>query len=345
MIAPLPATKPPAQKNPPLISVVLAVYQGEETVFQSILSVLHQTYSHLELIAVDDGSTDGTLERLKSIQDKRLIILTQSNQGTAAARNLGISQARGEYIGFIDADDAWFPEKLAVELATIQRSGNPHGIVYSWYYGADEDNRLVNFSPPYRDRGDIFQTVLLRESVLLPSTTLFHRQVFETLGGFPADQYHEDRVFSLLACRHFPAYPTERRLVVYRQSQSGKCRSILSRFDLAVEKELSVVESLKKELSPQESEQLAAIQIRNLFYRFLMYNRMDFARQLYHRVDPKLLSRGKKGVLARLSIRSGVNWLFYCRILVQCFTKYLLLPWWRIKAASLYRNLNRVEVL
>lgn len=318
----------------PLVSVVMPVYQGEKFILNAVRSVLHQTYAHLELIVVDDGSTDQTLQQLAQITDPRLKILQQVNQGTAAARNLAIAQAQGEYIAFLDADDLWFPSKLAAELNTLAQCPDPVCIIYSWYYAVDQKNRLVNFSPPYRQAGMIFETVLQHESVLLPSTTLLHKDILNALGGFAVNCYHEDRLFFIHACKRFPAYPTGQRLVVYQQTTDGKCRRILSHYEEALHAELSIVEGLKTALPLEEIKMLEAIQRRNLFYRLLMYNFMASARFLYPAVNPRLIT-GKKGMLARMSMTAGVNFLYYCRILIQSITKYGFFPWWHWKTRPL----------
>lgn len=88
-----------------MVSVVVAVYNGEKTIKNCIKSVLCTDFSDIEVIAVNDGSTDGTLEILESFSDTRLRIITISNSGQGIARNIGIGAAKGDYIGFLDADD------------------------------------------------------------------------------------------------------------------------------------------------------------------------------------------------------------------------------------------------
>ncbi len=324
-----------AQTRYPLISVILPVYQGEATVMKAVRSVLRQSYPHLELIIVDDGSTDDTLSLLGRITDKRVQLYTQENQGAATARNTALQYAKGTYIAFIDSDDVWFPDKLKHEIAVVRKVNVPVCLVYSWYYAVDEANRLINLSPPHRMRGNIFNDVMRKESVLLPSTTLFHRQVFEKLGGFPTHRFHEDRTFSIMASKYFPAYPTQKRLVIYRQSLSGKCRRVLKDYQQAVDAEYSIINALRDLLSVNELRELVDLETRNLFYRFLMYNFVDSARRIYRQVNPHTLGSGKKAVLAQASISSGVNMLYYARLTVQFSIRYLLSPWWRVKSRSL----------
>ena len=104
----------------PLVSVILAVRNREGSVARAIASVLAQTYSPLELIVVDDGSTDGTrgvVERFGA----RVALLAQPHAGVYTARNAGLRHARGELVAFIDSDDAWFPDKLAAQVPLMRR--------------------------------------------------------------------------------------------------------------------------------------------------------------------------------------------------------------------------------
>jgi len=99
-----------------MISVVIAVYNGEAYVADAIRSVLAQAGVELELIVVDDGSTDATPGITRGFSDPRLTVLRQENRGVAAARNAGIARARGEFIAFLDADDVWLPTKLQRQM-------------------------------------------------------------------------------------------------------------------------------------------------------------------------------------------------------------------------------------
>lgn len=102
-----------------MISVIIPTYNREKTITDSIRSVLTQTYSNIELIVVDDGSTDATESVVKSIHDERLFYYKQKNQGACVARNFGISLAHGEYIAFQDSDDLWMPNKLKRQYSYI----------------------------------------------------------------------------------------------------------------------------------------------------------------------------------------------------------------------------------
>lgn len=103
----------------PEISVIIPTYNREQTLKRAIKSILNQTFRSFELIVVDDGSTDGTKALIDSFSDTRIVYRYQHNKGACAARNLGISIARGKYVSFQDSDDEWLPRKLELQLRTL----------------------------------------------------------------------------------------------------------------------------------------------------------------------------------------------------------------------------------
>src|SRR5512143_3730544 len=103
----------------PLVSVVMPVYNGARYLRQALESALAQTYRPLEIVVVDDGSTDETPAILAEF-GTRIRALRQPNSGSAAARNAALDAARGELIAFLDADDLWLPQKLAVQVEYLR---------------------------------------------------------------------------------------------------------------------------------------------------------------------------------------------------------------------------------
>lgn len=104
-----------------LVSVVIPTYNRADRLEKAVRSVLEQTYSNLEVIVVDDGSTDHTRQVIEEIQDLRLHYVWQKNSGACVARNYGVTQARGSYIAFHDSDDIWYPDKLEKQMKQLQK--------------------------------------------------------------------------------------------------------------------------------------------------------------------------------------------------------------------------------
>ena len=101
----------------PTVSVVMPAYNVEKTIGRAIDSVIHQTYTNLELIIVNDGSTDATLDVIQKYSDSRIIVISQANGGLSCARNVGMRKAKGDYLVFIDSDD-WYEETYIEELVS-----------------------------------------------------------------------------------------------------------------------------------------------------------------------------------------------------------------------------------
>ncbi|MGE4286790.1 MAG: glycosyltransferase family 2 protein, partial [Phycisphaerae bacterium] len=116
----------------PRISVVIALYNKEQTISRAISSVLNQSFTDFELVIVNDGSTDGSAETARSFDDSRIRILDIPNSGAGAARNAGLSDAKGKYVAFLDADDFWLPQYLTNAINEIEQTGV--GVVGTNFY-------------------------------------------------------------------------------------------------------------------------------------------------------------------------------------------------------------------
>ena len=119
--------------NEPLVSVVMPAFNSAHWIADAIRSIQSQTYTNWELLVVNDGSTDNTVEKIESLSgDERIRIFSQNNSGPAVARNLGIEEAKGEFLAFLDADDMWFKDKLTLQLKHLL-SHPGLGLVHSGY--------------------------------------------------------------------------------------------------------------------------------------------------------------------------------------------------------------------
>ena len=105
----------------PLISVIIPAYNAQDFIQKALDSVLAQSYSHYEVLIVNDGSTDNTEALVKTYHDPRVKLISQSNGGLSNARNTGIKNAKGNYLAFLDADDYWIAEKLEKQIEILRR--------------------------------------------------------------------------------------------------------------------------------------------------------------------------------------------------------------------------------
>lgn len=169
-----------------LVSVVIPVYNRERFVEETLDSVFRQTWPHLEVIAVDDGSTDGSRAILESFGN-RLRILEhpgRTNRGQSAALNLGLHAARGDYVALLDSDDFWLPEKLALQVDFLDR--NPDiGLVYCNGWAVDESGRPLYriYEPGHREFSRP-ERVLKDCYFLLPNNALVRMDVMRRAGLF-----------------------------------------------------------------------------------------------------------------------------------------------------------------
>lgn len=169
-----------------LISVVIPTYNRAHCIERAIRSVLDQTYSELELLIIDDGSTDDTEKVVKAIQDDRLqYICLKKNSGACMARNVGVQYAKGDIIAFQDSDDCWYADKLEKQMGYWAEHPECN-MIYSAYMlkrGNGKDVRV-----PYAEtwgnlEGNIFNTLLVNNTVGTP-TILFRKASFLDAGGF-----------------------------------------------------------------------------------------------------------------------------------------------------------------
>jgi len=170
----------------PSVSIIIPAYNRALYINQTVNSVLEQTYQHLELIVVDDGSADGTYEKLKEY-GSRITLLThdgRSNKGQAASINLGLRDAVGKYIAVLDSDDFWEPNKLEIQVPFLEL--NPEiGLVYCNGYGVDANGeRYYDFYEADPNEQSDPNRVLLDCYILLPQNSLVRKSVYDQVGFF-----------------------------------------------------------------------------------------------------------------------------------------------------------------
>jgi glycosyltransferase involved in cell wall biosynthesis len=200
----------------PQVSVIIPAYNAERTIVPAVRSVLAQTWSDLEVLVINDESSDGTLARLATFSDERLRVLTCRKQGVAAARNHGIDLARGEFISFLDADDLWTARKIETELQALL--GRPDaGAAYSWTAFVDEQGEFLFAKDPQLAERDVYPELLVNFFLASGSNLLVRRRCVETVGTFDADcQPVEDWEYCLRIARHCRFVLVPRYQIFYR---------------------------------------------------------------------------------------------------------------------------------
>lgn len=187
------------------VSVVIPVYNGQKYVRETIDSVINQTYKDIEIIVVNDGSTDYTLDILKSYED-RIKIINKINRGTASALNTGINEMIGEWFKWVSADDVLFPDAIESLMNEVKTLGDKayDCILYTNYDIIDENGNFIKeFIEPNYNRMPSFErnVILLDNYYGNGSSSLIHKNIFKRIGKFDEKLGNrEDYEFWLRAC-------------------------------------------------------------------------------------------------------------------------------------------------
>ncbi len=220
----------------PTVSIIMPCYNAEAHLPQSIGSVLAQTFEDWELIAVDDGSRDGTLDWLNHHGDPRLRVHHQHNQGVSAARNAGIALARGRHIAFLDADDTWSPAFLAHMLAALESRPDAVLAYCGWQNLGLPGGRGLPYVPPDYETPD--KEVELFSSCRWPiHAALIRRKTLESAGGFdPQLKNAEDFLLWLKIAARAPIVRVAEVLAFYHfhggpQASNNRARAAMHLFE------------------------------------------------------------------------------------------------------------------
>ncbi|HKS25315.1 MAG TPA: glycosyltransferase [Thermoanaerobaculia bacterium] len=211
-----------------MISIVTPAYNAAPYLGETARSVFAQTFSDWEWLIVDDGSTDATRDVAAGFSDRRVRVIAAEHSGLpAAARNRGIAEARGEFIAFLDADDRWLPEKLALQMACFDAHADV-GLIFSRYrYFFEEWQRVSRTIDP--DLRGVPNPAMLYDRLifanLVPlSTAVVRRALLERYGAFdedPRQRGTEDYELWLRLAPHAPFAHVDRPLMLYRLHAGG----------------------------------------------------------------------------------------------------------------------------
>ncbi|MCU7922572.1 MAG: glycosyltransferase [Candidatus Thiodiazotropha sp. (ex Dulcina madagascariensis)] len=194
------------------LSVIIPTHNRRHTLPRALDSVLVQSFSPLEIIVVDDGSDDGT-RRLIENRYPQCGYFAQPNQGVSSARNLGIQQAQGEWIAFLDSDDCWLPDKLRRQIELVGRSAG-HRLCHTDEIWIRNDVRVNQMDKHAKSGGHIFQRCLAL-CVISPSSVMLHRSLFDEFGLFdPELPACEDYDLWLRICSREPVLFIDEPLIM-----------------------------------------------------------------------------------------------------------------------------------
>jgi hypothetical protein len=215
----------------PTVSVILPVYNCPEYVEAAIQSTLTQRFDDFELVIIDDGSTDSTPDILKQIDDRRIRLFTQANQGLAATLNRGIELAQGKYIARQDQDDISLPERFAQQVTYLDAHPDC-ALIGTWaeIWEVDQKSERAHHHPP---DNMTLQYQLLFNNPFVHSSVMLRKSALEQVGGYstdPARQPPEDYEFWSRIARSFPVANIPEILQVYREIPRSMSRTGVSPF-------------------------------------------------------------------------------------------------------------------
>ena len=231
----------PAAKTSPLVSAIIATYNRAYIVCEAIGSILNQTYKNVEVVVVDDGSTDNTRDKLKQYGD-RIRVVYQKNSGPAAAWNRGILESRGEIVTFLGSDDIWLPTFVERQVSVLQQAGEevPCSLSNSWLRFANGQGstafQYVRLYPAHEEGiwlnvAEVFAT----RFVLFGQSVAIRRAALEKTGGFDESLWFlEDYDLALKLSIQGPWGFVREPLVVWRQGTTDSLsqKSLVERVQL-----------------------------------------------------------------------------------------------------------------
>jgi glycosyltransferase involved in cell wall biosynthesis len=201
-------------KIKPQVSVIIPTYNRGWIIKEAIDSVLAQDYTEFELIVVDDGSTDHTSDILDSYGDD-IKVLSQKNKGVSAARNLGIAEASGKFIAFLDSDDLWLPQKLTVQIDFFNQT--PDALICQTEEVWIRNGLRVNPKKRHKKPSGMIFKPSLELCLVSPSAVVIQRSLLDRVGEFdetlPACEDYD--LWLRISCR-FPVYLIDAPLIIKR---------------------------------------------------------------------------------------------------------------------------------
>jgi glycosyltransferase involved in cell wall biosynthesis len=292
----------------PTVSVVIPAFNAEATIGDAIASALGQTLADLNVIVVDDGSSDGTVQVATSVDDARVEVVSQPNAGAAAARNTGIAKSTGAYVALLDADDVWMPYKLERQIEILRGDDTVHA-VQSGALFVDSALQVLSERRCRPSQDALLDTLRFQNMPNNMSTLVIERRMFEVMGCFDTSlEILEEWDMAIKVARHCNLFSIEEPLSLYRVHPGNRSRDL----DIHIEPGLQVlarvfddptlpanVRQREKEIYGRFYTMLAGGALRNRRWQTCASWAIKAAR-----TDPSML-----GYMAELPLRHLSRWL------------------------------------
>jgi glycosyltransferase involved in cell wall biosynthesis len=259
----------------PLVSVIIPVFNGERFLANTLSSVQNQTYNNIQIIIVNDGSSDATVEIAAqyALSDPRFQVVSQLNEGVASARNFGLRHSSGEYVAFLDADDLWNPTKIERQMERLLEMSNTIGVgaVYTLYRTIDANDLVAGSSELWSKAGAV-STHLVTAPVGNGSSILTRRDVALAVGGYDTSYREldaggcEDFDFELKLAARFPIGVVSEYLVGYRRYEGT-----MSADRVRMTRAITAVVERHIQLNPRLSKQCVNWAYGRMYYNCFSY--------------------------------------------------------------------------
>jgi len=208
--------------NVPKVTTIIPSYNHAQYIEQAMQSVLDQDYSNIELIVVDDGSTDDSHEVIRNFCDKHnnvIAILNGENRGQSAVLNQGLAKASGDFVQFLPSDDWYLPEKSALQVERFLSGDQELGVVYGrGYRYFEKTGDLVEWNAPKLYRGKVLRQLIEKGNFIYPATPMFRKECFEKEPFDETYRAEGESIFTRIA-RHFSFDFVENYVVVMRDHE------------------------------------------------------------------------------------------------------------------------------
>lgn len=314
------------------ISVVIPLYNKKKFLMKTLESVLSQGYPYYEVIVVDDGSTDGSLELVESIKSEKIRVISQGNAGPGAARNRGVEESKHSWVAFIDADDIWEAEHLS-ELDRLRKTDPDVGVV------ATRSRKIQSYhdvaSVVTDGHGEFMYIDYLEEArkrvgVVHTSAAMVNKEKFQELGGFPSFKIGEDVNLWIRMSLHFRILGSEKTTSFHLLGTGG----LMDSADLySSSRDAQGLDSLE-ELSPLMGS------LESIYSQ--LPRSSEFRKKLGRYINAKILTNVKVLIVkSRISLAKEISRLFVSPVSLEGATYRIFL---KVSPVWLVTGLNRSRI-